>query len=57
MHPAGFAQKIFAAPDDDAGVDEARAYIKARGYTSDDVRLVRIEEMIVVKLKRDMVVR
>lgn len=55
MHPSGFC--IFAAPDDETGADDARDYIKRQGYTTDDVRMVRIEKTIVVKLKREMELR
>jgi hypothetical protein len=43
---------ILATDDSDDGVSDARSFIKAQAYTSDDVRLVRREGQALVIAKR-----
>lgn len=40
-YPSGMC--LWAAPDDATGIDEAKAYIKAEGFSSETVRLVKSE--------------
>lgn len=49
MHPAGFC--IFAAPDDEKGLPEARQYIAERGLTSETVKVVRRNRQILVLVR------
>jgi len=45
---------IFAAPDDDTGVDDARLYIKIYSLDGDQVRIVKRSDMVVVETKKEI---
>lgn len=44
--------QILAAPDEPGMLDLAKGWIKEQGYTSEDVKLGRSKDMIVVVSKR-----
>lgn len=46
--------ELFAGPNDSITESHARAYIKDMKLTSEDVRLIRRNNMILVVLKRDI---
>lgn len=52
MHPAKTG--LFAAPDDDQAIDEAKAYIARYNLTSDDVKIMRRNGQVLVETKRDV---
>lgn len=58
MTPPGFV--LFATDASDAGVNDARAWIKSQGLTGDDVKMVKREiegsEMCLVISKRDVAI-
>lgn len=45
---------IYAGPDDRQGFDEARDWIKSRGYGKHQVRMVRRKDMILVEAISDL---
>lgn len=45
-HKSG--QQLFAAPDDEQAVIEAKKYITDNGYTSEQVKLVRRDGQVLV---------
>jgi len=48
-YPSGMC--LWAAPEDATAIDEAKAYIKAEGYSSETVRLVKSEGQVRVMKK------
>lgn len=42
---------LYASPDDELGIIEAREYIEKNGYTNKDVSIVKRENQICVKTK------
>jgi len=44
---------LFASDDSDAGLADARAYIRQRGLTRDDVKLIKRDGQVLVIDKRD----
>ncbi len=46
MIPANFT--LFAAPADDEGVTEAKAWVAAQGFTKDDVKIIKRESQCLV---------
>lgn len=43
---------LFAAPHDPEAIDAARAYVRSQNLTSEDVRIVRRADQVLVLTKR-----
>ena len=43
---------LYASDDSPESVKEAREYIKAQGFTADDVRLIKVDGQVRVVAKR-----
>lgn len=48
---------IYAGPDDPASFQDAKALIQARGYTKDQVRMYRENDLILIEAKKDIASR
>jgi hypothetical protein len=48
-YPKNFC--LFACHDDDRGFDDALEYVKTHGYTQENVRIKRRDNMIVVVVR------
>jgi len=51
-YPIGFT--MFSVTDDEDAIDLARNYVKEMCFTSDDVRIRKIDELMCVLTKREI---
>lgn len=54
-YPARFC--LLATADDEQGIEEAKAYVKQHGFTSEDVKIVRDDDAILVVTKREVTLK
>lgn len=47
---------LFATHDDDCGLQDAKRYIEERGYTNENVRIVRVKDSICVMTKKEFTI-
>ena len=53
MITAGMA--LFStSPDDESGIDECRQFIRERGFTKDDVKIIKLHGSVLVITKKDI---
>lgn len=45
---------IFAVPDDDMAIDDAKKYIDVMNLTKNDVRIIKLNKQILVEAIRDI---
>jgi len=43
---------IFATTDCPEAIEEARAYARASGFSQDDIRICKNEDMVIIRAKR-----